>query len=119
MRLNIGTFLPAYAVVEDAAHHDSVRAATLCAGMDAGDVLLGDRAYVDRKFLADLDARGVFFVLRPKRNMLFDTVKELPCSGIILRDVLVRPAGVTTGRDYPEVLRLVTARIEGMGSNAR
>ena len=112
MRLNIGTFLPTYAVVEDAAHHDSVRAATLCAGMATGDVLLGDRAYVDLKFLADLNRRGVFFVLRPKVNMLFRTVKKLPCSGKILRDVLVRPSGVTTATDYQGVLRLVTAIIE-------
>ena len=33
LRLNIGTFLPTYVVVEDAAHHDSVRANVLCAGL--------------------------------------------------------------------------------------
>jgi len=112
MRLNIGTFLPTYVLVEDAAHHDSVRAAALCGGMGAGDVLLGDRAYVDLAFLANLNARSIFFVLRPKCNMLFRTVKKLPCTGKILRDVLVRPAGVTTAKDYPGVLRLVTALIE-------
>ena len=112
MRLNVGTFLPTYAVVEDAAHHDSVRAAALCAGLTAGDVLLGDRAYVDLALLYDLDTRGVFFVLRPKANMLFRTVKKLPCNGKILRDALVRPAGVTTTTDYPGVLRMVTALVE-------
>jgi hypothetical protein len=112
VRLNIGTFLPSYAVVEDAAHHDSVRAATLCASLVAGDVLLGDRAYVDLAFLNELNTRGVFFVLRPKANMLFRTIKKLPCSGRILRDVLVRPAGVTTATDYPGVLRMVTALVE-------
>lgn len=111
LRLNIGTFLPTFAVVEDAAHHDSVRAATLCAGLNAGDVLLGDRAYVDLAFLSDLNARSVFFVLRPKLNMLFRTVKKLPCKGKILRDELVRPAGVTTATDYPGVLRRVTALV--------
>ena len=112
MRLNIGTFLPTFARVEDAAHHDSVRAAELCAGLVAGDVVLGDRAYVDLSFLHDLTVRDVFFVLRPKDNMLFRTVKKLPCDGKILRDVLVRPAGVTTTVDYPGVLRLVTALVE-------
>lgn len=112
MRLNIGSFLPAFAVVEDAAHHDSIRADVLCAGLGTGDVLLADRAYVDLPFLARLNARGVFFVLRPKRNMLFTTVKELPCKGKILRDELVRPAGVTTAKDYPELLRIVTALVE-------
>ena len=112
LRLNIGTFLPTFAVVEDAAHHDSVRADVLCAGLVTGDVLLADRAYVDLPFLAGLNDRGVFFVLRPKRNMLFDTVKKLPCKGKILRDELVRPAGVKTSKAYPHLLRLVTAIIE-------
>jgi hypothetical protein len=112
LRLNIGTFLPTYVVVEDAAHHDSVRADVLCAGMVTGDVLLADRAYVDLAFLAGLDARGVFFVLRPKANMLFATVKTLPCKGKILRDALVRPAGVKTATAYPGLLRLVTALVD-------
>ena len=112
MRLNIGSFLPTFAVVEDAAHHDSVRADVLCAGMVTGDVLLADRAYVDLAFLSGLNARGVFFVLRPKCNMLFDTVKKLPCSGKILRDELVRPAGVNTVKKYTALLRQVTALVE-------
>lgn len=112
VRLNIGTFLPTYAVVEDAAHHDSVRAAALCGSLAAGDVLLGDRAYVDLAFLHALNTRGVFFVLRPKANLRFRTVKKMPCGGKILRDVLVRPAGVTTATDYPHALRLVTALVE-------
>lgn len=112
MRLNIGSFLPTFTIVEDAAHHDSVRADVLCAGMVAGDVLLADRAYVDLDFLAGLNARSVFFVLRPKCNMLFETSKKLPCSGKILRDELVRPAGVNTGKKYTDVLRLVTALVE-------
>ncbi len=116
MRLNIGTFLPTYAIVEDAAHHDSVRAATLCAALVAGDVLLDDRAYVDLAFLNELHIRSVFFVLRPKVNMLFRTVKKRPGRGKLLRDVLVRPAGATTATDYPGVLRMVTAlvKVEGV-----
>ena len=112
MRLNIGTFLPTFAVVEDAAHHDSVRANVLCAGMVEGDVLLADRAYVDLEFLASLQARSVFFVLRPKCNMLFDVVKKLPCSGKILRDELVRPTRESSAKDYPDILRRVTALVE-------
>jgi len=112
LRLDIGTFLPTFAVVEDAAHHDSVRADVLCAGMVTGDILLADRAYVDLEFLAGLEARGVFFVLRSKCNMLFGTVKQLPCKGKIIRDELVRPAGLETAKAYPGVLRRVTALVE-------
>lgn len=112
MRLNIGTFLPTYVAVEDAAHHDGTRADVLCAGMATGDVLLGDRAYVDFRFLAGLDARGVFFVLRSKKNMVYAAVKSLPCKGKILRDELIRPNGQTTATNYPGVLRMITALVE-------
>jgi hypothetical protein len=112
MRLNIGTFLPTFAVVEDAAHFDGSRADSLCAGMVAGDVLLADRAYIDFRFLAGLEARGVFFVLRSKTNMVYTTVKKLPCTGKILRDELIRTQGQMTATDYPEILRLVTALVE-------
>ena len=112
MRLNIGTFLPSFVAVEDAAHFDGTRASMLCAGLGFGDVLLGDRAYVDFRFLADLHARGVFFVLRPKKNMVYTFVKSLPCKGKILRDELVRPDGQTSAMDYPGILRMITAWVE-------
>ncbi len=112
MRLNIGTFLPSFVAVEDAAHFDGTRANILCAGLGFGDVLLGDRAYVDFLFLADLNARGVFFVLRPKKNMVYTFVKSLPCKGKILRDELVRPDGQTSAMDYPGILRMITALVE-------
>jgi hypothetical protein len=97
--------------VEDAAHFDGTRANMLCAGLGCGDVLLGDRAYVDFQFLADLNARGVFFVLRPKKNMVYTFVKSLPCKGKILRDELVRPDGQTSAMDYPGILRMITALV--------
>ena len=112
MRLNIGTFLPTFAVVEDAAHHDGKRAEALCRGMVAGDVLLADRAYVDFLFLAGLEERGVFFVLRSKRNMVYTVSKKLPCKGKIIKDELVRADGQTSATDYPGVLRMVTALVE-------
>ena len=115
LRLNIGSFLPAFAVVEDAGHHDCTKAQALCADLAEGDVLLGDRAYVDFPFLSTLDERGVFFVLRPKRKMLFDVIKQLPCKGKILRDELVRPAGVQTSKAYGGLLRRVTALVEVNG----
>jgi hypothetical protein len=49
--------------------------------------------------------------VRPK----FETIKSLPCKGKILRDVLVRPAGVKTSKSYGSPLRLVTALVEVKG----
>jgi len=112
VRLNTGTFLPTYAVVEDAAHHDSVRAATLCASLVTGDVLLGDRAYVDLAFLNELNSRGVSLCCAPRPTCSFAPSRNCRAVARILRDVLVRPAGVTTATDYPGVLRMVTALVE-------
>ena len=65
------------------------------------------------------DARGVFFVLRPKSNMLFATVKKLPCKGQILRDALVRPAGVKTAKAYPASCASSRRSWRWMASSAR
>ena len=44
MRLNVGTMLPSFAIVEDASHHDPKRAGALCGGLRDGDVPLAGRA---------------------------------------------------------------------------
>ena len=115
MRLNVGTMLPSFAIVEDAAHHDSKRADALCAGLKDGDVLLADRAYLDLAFLNGLQQSGVFFVLRDKDNMVFDVVEsrrhEDPS---IIADETVRS---NSGEKYPGLLRRVTAVVEVDGKD--
>jgi len=117
LRLDVGSRLPAFAVVEDAAHHDSVRAETLCAGLEAGDVCVADRAYTDFSFLDGLRARGVFFVVRQKKNMRLTRVKRLGKSSDagIISDELVEPVLARTKKLYPVPLRRVTARVEVEG----
>lgn len=113
MRLDTASMLPRFAVVEEASHHDSTRAAQLCAGMNAGDVLTADRAYVDLSFLFDLDERGIFFVLREKKNMLFDIVETRPCNNArIISDQIVTVSATKTAENYPQPLRRVTAIVE-------
>ncbi len=114
MNLNVGSRLPAFAVVEDAGHHDSTRAETLCAGLSAGDVCLADRAYTDFSFLDSLRARGVFFVVRQKKNMRLKRVKSLRKSSDagIISDELAGPVLARTKKLYPSPLRRVTARVE-------
>jgi hypothetical protein len=113
LRLDVGSRLPAFAVVEDAAHHDSVRAEALCAGLKAGDVCVADRAYTDFGFLEGLRSRGVFFVVRQKKNMRFKSVKTLPKGGdaCVVSDELVEPALARSKGLYPFPLRRVTARV--------
>jgi len=121
LRLDVGCRLPAFAIVETAAHHDSLRADELCAGLRDGDILLGDRAYTDFAFMRGLHERGVFFVLRAKRNMKFKTVRRLdrgmkqpdPGAAGPLADRTVTPAlPASRALCGGMTLRLVRARVE-------
>lgn len=109
--------------MEDAAHHDSVRAAELTAHLRAGDIAVADRAYTDFGFMDGLDARGVRFVTRQKRNMRMRVVKRLtdpvaPTPGKttqILADEIVVPERKSSAGKYGGTLRRVTAMVEMQG----
>jgi len=112
--LNLQCFLPAFAIVDTAAHHDGKRARELCAGLLAGEIAVFDKAYVDFMHLWDLTVRGVFWVTRAKDNMKYRVRKRLlkKAQGSILRDDLISPTVFRTGEKYPEALRLVRAIVE-------
>jgi len=115
LRLDLRCFLPAFAVVDTAAHNDNRRARELCAGLEAGEIALFDRAYVDFDHLCDLTRRDVFWVTRPKKNMQYRVRKRLlrKPAGAILRDDLIVLSVPTTRASYPdEALRLVRAIVE-------
>ncbi len=120
LRLDVGNRLPAFAVVEDAAHHDSKRAQALCVDLKDGDVLLADRAYVDLAFLHGLSERGVVFVLREKEHMVFKVLKRranLPPR--ILADETVRMSRKGSAEKYPAPLRRITAIVEVDGRDRK
>ena len=113
MTLNVGSMLPSFACVDTAAHHDSKYLNVLCAALKDGDVLLADRAYVDLGFLYSLSERGVFFVLREKKNMVYDVIEERTHKDPrILSDQTVRMSNTKSANLYPTVLRRVTAVVE-------
>jgi hypothetical protein len=118
MRLNVGTMLPSFAVVEEASHHDSKRAEVLCAELKDGDVLLADRAYVDLSFLHDLSERGIFFALREKTSMVFEVMERRQNDDMrILADETVRPLHKNSSEKYPGSLRRVRAIVEVDGKD--
>ncbi|HDL00635.1 MAG TPA: hypothetical protein ENH23_00180 [candidate division Zixibacteria bacterium] len=47
LRLNLQSFLPAFAIVNTAKESDSRKAWEVCAGLKAGKIVLFDKAYVD------------------------------------------------------------------------
>ncbi len=61
-----------------AGEHDNKRAREACAGLQEGEVVVFDKAYVDFAHLHDLDQRGVQWVTRAKDNMRYRTLRNLP-----------------------------------------
>lgn len=59
LTFDLGNRLPSFAIVKDAAHHDSARTAELTAHLKRGDIAVADRAYTDCGFMNGLDERGV------------------------------------------------------------
>jgi hypothetical protein len=77
LRLDLHSFLPSFAVVDTAAHHDNKRAREVCAGIAAGEIVVFDKAYVDFLHLQELDTRGVWWVTRAKDNLKYRATKNL------------------------------------------
>lgn len=88
VRLDFQSLLPSYVVVASAQEADSSRAREVCAGLKSGEIVVFDRAYLDRPHLADLDGRGVTWVTRWKEGLLADVLERrpVPAGGKILAD---------------------------------
>lgn len=114
LRLNLQSFLPAFAIVDTAKHNDNKRAREMCAGLEEGEIAVFDKAYLDFKHLFDLMLRGVFWVTRTKSNMNYDVQTQLltePSGKILLDDLIVLKEKNSYDK-YPEVLRRVRAIVE-------
>jgi IS4 transposase len=85
----------------------------MCAGLQAGEIVLFDKGYVDFRHLADLDQRQVNWVTRAKENMAYQVVHKLPVpSGSqVLRDELIT-LNWSERRAAPEVMRRVCALVQ-------
>ena len=117
LRLDLQSFLPGHAIVDQARGHDNLKAQQLCAGLKAGEIAVFDMAYVAFEHLQHLTNRGVWWVSRVRRNLHYKTVKKLQPKpqAPILRDeliVLIRPQ---SRKKYPQRLRRVVAEVEVQG----
>lgn len=114
LRLDLHSFLPRFAIVDTARHNDAKRAREVCAGVQAGEIVVFDKAYVDFEHLADLSMRGVFWVTRAKDNLNFRVTRKFQegACGKILRDDLIQLQTPGSRQDYPVALRRIVARVE-------
>jgi len=109
LRLNLQSFLPSFAIIEEASHHDDTRAPALCAHLQEGEIALFDKAYVNFTHLYGLCQRGVFWVTRAKDNMAYTVRKKLlkKPKGNILRDDLILLKTPKSKEQYPTLMRRV------------
>lgn len=114
VRLHLQGGMPQCVIVDSAKDHDAVKARPLCDGLQPGEIVIGDRAYVSFRFLADLSERGVYWVMRVKKNLKVRVVRRRPRSTdpTIVRDdeVILVLSGTKT--KYPMRFRRVIAWVE-------
>ena len=115
MRLNLQSMLPQCVIIDTAKEHDNLRARELCAGVQEGEIVVFDKAYIDFEHLGDLHARGVHWVTRAKDNMSYDVATKLPVEGQakILSDEIIMLKDPDKGA--PELMRRVVALVEVEG----
>jgi hypothetical protein len=114
VRLNLQSFLPAFAIVDTAREHDNVRARELCAGIQAGEIVIFDKAYLDFDHLNDLAMRDISWVTRAKDNLDYRVVRKLQQGqfGKILADEVIQLTTTASRKAYPDWLRRVVALVE-------
>ena len=117
VRLDLQTFLPRCAIVATAGEHDNRRARELCAKVQAGEIIIFDKAYLDFAHLADLSQREVFWVTRARDNQQCRVVRKFQAGPEenILRDDQIALTIPVVQAVYPVELRRVTALVEVEG----
>lgn len=106
--LDYDTGLPSYAHITDGKKHDVRVAQDTVFPKDS--VLVIDRAYVDYKWLYNLDSSGVIFVTRLKSNADIQVVAQYLTNDKqehILSDKDIRLTGFYSSDNYPKQLRIV------------
>ena len=102
------TGLPNYAVITDGKRHDVKEAKVHT--FPSGSVVVADRAYVDYKWLYDLDSTGVYFVTRLKSNADIEVTESMLTNQRhehILTDEQIKLCGFYASKNYPKALRIV------------
>ncbi len=110
LRLDLRTFLPSFIIVGKGKQSDAARAREMCAGLKDGEIVLFDRAYIDYAHLYDLANRGVQWVSRAKKSMVYKVIEsKTSCSEKILEDEVIEVTVPKT--EQPLRMRRVKAMV--------
>ena len=114
LRLNLQSFLPECAVIDTARFHDAGKARDVCAGLQDGEIVIFDKAYLDFKHLYELTERGIYWVSRAKDNLRYKVVERLQRTDNprILKDEVIELEVYLSRQAYPLRLRRIVAIVE-------
>jgi hypothetical protein len=100
-------YLPVFAVLDKARHHDHTRARHF--PLAKGSIVAMDKGYHDYRLFAEWTKEGIYFVTPLKRNADLKVVEERPCpkNRNILADQTVRMASPYGRKRCPYLLRRV------------
>jgi len=106
LRLDLQSVLPRFAIIDTARE--------VCAGVQQGEIVIFEKAYIDFGHLWDLEQRGVIWVTRAKENLQLEVVETYPvkAGGKMVADELVGLKNADSRWAYPELMRRVTAWVE-------
>jgi len=116
--LNASGKIPEYIVLKPAKQHDVKAAKAFPTKLfKPGTIIAMDRAYIDYRWLARLNKKGVSFISRAKSNMNYKVVSSLKVlkSKGILKDQTIKLTGFYKSKDYPATLRLVKYKDQETG----
>lgn len=121
MRLNLQSFLPQCAIIATARETDNHHAPALCMALQAGEIAIFDKAYIDFRHLGAMASRGVHWVTRAKSNLKYRSLQELrgPSHGRILRDEIIELSDWHTRKGCEHPLRRIEAMVEIKGRDIR
>lgn len=86
--------------------------------IERGAIYTADKAYIDLRQMKKMQDAGAFFVMRPKKNMRFEVVRELRddrLTSSVRADFVIRLTGNKSKQLYPYELRVVKAVDEESG----
>ncbi len=101
VRLDFQSLLPRMVIVDQARQHDNVYARALCVGVKLGEIVIGDRAYLELLHLLELSERGVYWVVREKENLCFEVIEKRPAdaeAGILKDEIIMLNKAVRARR---------------------
>jgi len=121
LRLNLQSFLPECAVIDTAKFHDAGKARDVCAGLQDGEIVIFDKAYLDFGHLRELTERGAYWVSRAKDNLRYKAVERLQTSDNprILKDEVIELTVYLSRQAYPLRLRRIVAMVEIDGKDEK